>query len=293
MHCEVQQSLAKRARIPVKFLWESLGILSGSAITALGLDLFLIPNKIAGGGVSGIAIIIHYVAHLPVGLTMLVMEIPLFIASVRYLGFGFGIRTLLGAISLPFFIDGFAPFLHKVTGNDLLACLYGGILVGVGIGIVFRSKGSTGGTDELAALLHKFTGMPLGQIILILDGLIIAGAGIVFGIESALYALITVFVTTRVIDVVQEGLAVVRAALIISEFSEDIAKGILERLNRGATALNGTGLYTGKQREILLAVVSQSEVSLLKEVVYEVDPDAFLIVADVHEVLGEGFKKWA
>lgn len=278
---------------PVKFLWESLGILSGSALTALGLVLFLIPNRIAGGGVSGIATIIHYVLHLPVGLTMLAMEIPLFLASVRHLGLGFGIRTLLGALSLPLFIDSFTPLLPKVTDNDLLASLYGGVLVGVGIGIVFRSRGSTGGTDELAALLHKFTGFPLGQILLLLDGLIITGAGVVFGIESALYALITVFVTARVIDVVQEGLAVVRAALIISDCSEEIARGILERLNRGATALKGTGLYTGKQREILVAVVSQSEVSLLKEVVYEVDPGAFLIVADVHEVLGEGFKKWA
>ena len=293
MGCEVQKPLAKRALIPLKFLRESMGILVGSAITALGMDLFLVPNKIAGGGVSGIAIIIHYLAHLPVGATMLIMEIPLFIASMRFLGFGFGIRTLLGAVSLPFFIDGFAPFLQKVTENNLLASLYGGIFVGVGIGIVFRSKGSTGGTDELAALIHRFIKIPLGQILLVLDGLIIAGAGVVFGLESALYALITVFVTSRVIDVVQEGLSVVRAALIISDYSEDIAKGILGRLNRGATALEGTGLYTGKRREILLAVVSQSEVSLLKEVVYEVDPDAFLIVADVHEVLGEGFKKWA
>jgi uncharacterized membrane-anchored protein YitT (DUF2179 family) len=293
MGCEVQKPLAKRALIPLKFLRESMGILVGSAITALGMDLFLVPNKIAAGGVSGIAIIIHYLAHLPVGVTMLIMEIPLFIASMRFLGFGFGIRTLLGAVSLPFFIDGFAPYLQKVTENNLLASLYGGIFVGVGIGIVFRSKGSTGGTDELAALIHRFIKIPLGQILLVLDGLIIAGAGVVFGLESALYALITVFVTSRVIDVVQEGLSVVRAALIISDYSEDIAKGILGRLNRGATALEGTGLYTGKRREILLAVVSQSEVSLLKEVVYEVDADAFLIVADVHEVLGEGFKKWA
>ncbi|MFZ3172108.1 MAG: YitT family protein [Carboxydocellales bacterium] len=293
MGCEVQKPLAKRALIPLKFLRESMGILVGSAITALGMNLFLVPNKIAAGGVSGIAIIIHYLAHLPVGATMLIMEIPLFIASMRFLGFGFGIRTLLGAVSLPFFIDGFAPYLQKVTENNLLASLYGGIFVGVGIGIVFRSKGSTGGTDELAALIHRFIKIPLGQILLVLDGLIIAGAGIVFGLESALYALITVFVTSRVIDVVQEGLSVVRAALIISDYSEDIAKGILGRLNRGATALEGTGLYTGKRREILLAVVSQSEVSLLKEVVYEVDADAFLIVADVHEVLGEGFKKWA
>lgn len=276
-----------------KFLLETLGILLGSLITALGLVLFLIPNKIAAGGVSGIATIIHYVAHFPVGMTMLVFEVPLFLASVRHLGFGFGVRTFLGAISLPIFIDTLSPVMPALHVEKLLACLYGGILVGIGIGIVFRSRGSTGGTDELAALLHKFTGLPLGQIVLGLDGLIIVAAGIFFGVEPALYALITAFVTAKVIDVVQEGLSVVRAALIISDFSEEIAVGILERLNRGATALHGKGLYTGKAREVLLAVVSQSEVSLLKEVVYEVDPDAFVIVADVHEVLGEGFKKWA
>ncbi|HEX3031705.1 MAG TPA: YitT family protein [Bacillota bacterium] len=276
-----------------KFLVQTLGILVGSAVTALGLVLFLVPNKIAAGGVSGIATIIYYILKFPVGWAMLAMEVPLFLASVRHLGMGFGIRTLMGALSLPLFIEFFMRLFSAVTPNYLLASVFGGVVVGTGIGIVFRFGGSTGGTDEAAALIHRFTGMPLGQIMLILDGLIIISAGIFFGIESALYALITVFVASKVVDVVQQGLAVEKAAFIISDYNDEIAQSILERMDRGVTALHGRGMYTGKGRDVLLAVVGQSEVSKLKEVVHETDPGAFVIMANVHEVLGEGFRKWA
>lgn len=276
-----------------KLVAETLGILLGSVITALGLILFLIPNKIAAGGVSGIATIIYYVLGYPVGWTMLAFEIPLFLASVRIIGLGFGIRTLLGAVTLPLLIEFLTPRVEVITTNPLLATVFGGVVVGCGIGIVFRFRGSTGGTDEVAALIHKLTGMPLGQIVLMLDGLVIISAGIFFGIESALYALISVYVASKVIDLVQEGLAVDKAAFIISDFSDEIAQGILERMGRGVTALRGKGMYTGKGRDVLLAVVAQSEVSRLKEVVHEADPDAFVIMANVNEVLGEGFKKWA
>ncbi|HEX3031787.1 MAG TPA: YitT family protein [Bacillota bacterium] len=277
----------------LRIFTETLGILLGSVITGLGLILFLIPNKIAAGGVSGIATIIYYVLGFPVGWTMLAFEIPLFLVSVWFIGLGFGVRTLLGAVSLPLFIEFFTPRVQAVTANPLLATVFGGVVVGCGIGIVFRFRGSTGGTDEAAALLHKFTGMPIGQIVLLLDGLVIILAGLFFGIESALYALISVYVASKVIDVVQEGLAVDRAAFIISDFNDEIAQGILEKMDRGVTALHGRGMYTGKGRDVLLAVVAQSEVSRLKEVVHETDPGAFVIMANVNEVLGEGFRKWA
>ena len=175
----------------------------------------------------------------------------------------------------------------------LLAALYGGIVTGLGIGIVFRFKGTTGGTDGLAALIQRKIPLPIGQILLFIDGFIIILAGIRFGLQAALYALITVFIMSKVIDLVQEGITVAKAAFIISEHSEAIGKDILVKLDRGATALEGRGLYTGKGRDVLMVVVSQSEISRLKEVVYQADPLAFVIVSDVHEVLGEGFKKWS
>ncbi|GAW29307.1 MULTISPECIES: YitT family protein [unclassified Carboxydocella] len=275
-----------------KFIWQSLGTLLGSLITAAGIVWFLAPNQIAAGGVSGIAIILNKLFGFPVGRSMLAMEIPLFIASTLALGWGFAARTFLGALTLPIFVDLLTPYLQPATSNLLLASLYGGVVTGAGIGLVFRSKGSTGGTDELAALLHKFVGLPLGQILLFIDGLVILGATLVFGVEKALYALITVFVAARVIDLVQEGIISAKAAFIISDHSEEIACNIMTRLDRGVTSLAGKGAYTGISRHVLLSVVSQSEVSRLKEVVYETDPQAFVIVTDVHEVLGEGFKKF-
>lgn len=287
----VEDKLSTRFK---KILFDTVGILLGSFVCALGLVAFLIPNKIAAGGFSGLATILHYTFDLPVGVMMLVMEVPLFIAMIYFLGTAFGFRTLVGAFSLPVFIDLLTIYLPSVPEVEmLLAALYGGIVTGLGIGIVFRFKGTTGGTDGLAALIQRKIPLPIGQILLFIDGFIIILAGIRFGLQAALYALITVFIMSKVIDLVQEGITVAKAAFIISEHNEAIGKDILVKLDRGATALEGRGLYTGKGRDVLMVVVSQSEISRLKEVVYQADPLAFVIVSDVHEVLGEGFKKWS
>lgn len=267
------------------------GIILGSLITALALDIFLIPNKIAAGGVSGLATVLHYLLDFPVGLIMLAFEIPLLLISVRIVGAKFGVYTLLGAFSLAFFIDIFAARVPIITQDLLLASIFGGVMTGVGIGIVFRFEGSTGGTDQVAAVLNKLTGISMGQALLMTDFLIIAAAGITFSAELALYATIALFVMTQVIDLVQEGPSSAKAFFIMSMEAEKITQDIMQELDRGVTYLEARGGYTNAKRDVVFCVVSKREISRIKEIVWRADKKAFVIVADAHEVLGEGFKR--
>jgi len=266
------------------------GIMVGSLVTALGLVLFLVPNKIAAGGVSGLATVIFYLVGPPVGFTMLVINIPLFLISLRQLGVRFGIKTLFGTVMLSVFTDGLTPLVTPLTTDPLLAAIYGGIMTGLGLGVVFRFGGTTGGTDLAAQLIHKYIKVSVGKGLLLIDTLVIILAGIVFDVELALYALIALFAAVKVIDLVQEGLGYVKAALIISDKPEQLGQAILTRLNRGATALHGRGIYTGKDRDVILVVLSRSEVTKIKALVHSIDPGAFVIVTNVNEALGEGFK---
>lgn len=273
----------------IEFTWVTTGVI----ITALGLDMFLIPNKIAAGGVSGAATVVHYVLGLPVGLTMLFMNIPLFAMGIYRLGLTFGFRSLYGTIALSAAVDALAGFLPVPTHDPLLAGLYGGALTGLGLGLVFRYRGTTGGTDLAAAILRSYTGVNIGQLLFMVDAIVVLAAGLTFhSWELAMYALLTIFITAWVIDLVQEGISYAKAFFIVSEKTGDIADAVLHKLDRGVTALKGKGLYTGTDREVLLTVVNRSEVSALKEVVHEIDPAAFLILTDVREVLGEGFKNY-
>lgn len=275
----------------LKALYEIAGVTLGVLLTALGLDSFLIPSKIAAGGVSGIATVLHYLLHVPVGITMLILNVPLFLMGVYRLGLRFGFRSLYGTISLSVFIDGLDPFLPVVTRDPLLASLFGGVLVGLGLGLVFRYRGTTGGTDLAAAVLRTYTGANVGQLLFLVDAVVVLAAGISFGSwELALYALITIFITAWLIDLVQEGISYAKAFFIISNEPEKMAKAVLGEIDRGATVLRGQGAYSGADKDVLLVVVNRSEVTRLKDLVYQVDSRAFVILADVHEVLGEGFK---
>jgi len=275
-----------------KVVREYLFILVGCLLTAMGLDMFLVPNKIAAGGVSGIATIVHYVAHLPVGIVMLVINVPLFLAGTKKLGMRVGLRSLFGTFALSLFIDFLAPVLPVPTTDPLLASIYGGIIVGIGIGMVFRNKGTTGGTDLAAAIINKYMKMSVGVVLFVVDASVILAAGVVFkSAELALYALLTVFLTARVIDIVQEGFGYAKAAIIISQKPEEVAQSIMQKMDRGATALHGRGLYTGVERDVILSVVTRAEISNLKELVHTIDPQAFVILTDVHEVMGEGFRR--
>lgn len=277
----------------LKVLREYFFILIGVLLTAVGLDMFLVPNRIAAGGVSGIATILHYVAGFPVGTAMLAINIPLFIIGIKQFGLSMGLRSLFGTVTLSLLIDFMASLeIPEPTQNPLLASIYGGIIVGIGIGIVFRNKGTTGGTDLAAAIINNYMKLSVGVVLFIVDASVIIAAGLAFhSAELALYALLTVFLTARVIDIVQEGFGNTKAALIISSKPEAVADAILKKLDRGVTSLSGKGMYTGNERDVILSVVTRPEISILKDLVHEIDPKAFVILTDVHEVLGEGFKK--
>ncbi|UNC93745.1 YitT family protein [Candidatus Contubernalis alkalaceticus] len=268
-----------------------MGALIGSLIMTLGLNMFLIPNIIASGGVSGLGIIIFHAFNIPVGLTILFSNVPLFIAAWKYLGMKFVIRSLAGSLFLPVLVEALS-FLPVLTTDLLLASIYGGILLGIGLGIVFRVGGSTGGTALAAQLLNYSIGLSTGQSLLGIDFVIIALAGLVFSAELAMYALISLFVTSKVIDLVQEGLGFAKACYIISESGPEIGQAIQTELDRGYTILKGQGGFTGQEKEILLCVVSQAEVTSLKKIVWHIDPGSFVIVSNVHEVLGEGFQRY-
>ncbi len=268
------------------FFWFLVGII----ILAVAMNIFLIPNQIAAGGVAGLAIIVFYLFEIPIGLTIFLTNIPLFFLSWRTIGQRFILTSFIGAVLFSILIE-LTAFLRPVTFDLLLASIYGGILVGIGLGIIFRAQSSTGGTTLAARLLNHYSGFTMGQSLLIIDFSVIALALVFFNAEIALYALLSLFVTSKVTDLVQEGFAFSKAAFIISGKSDEIATKVLSDLQRGVTHLKATGAYTGKDKTVLLVVVNQTEVSRLKVIVHDIDSDAFVVISSASEVLGEGFKR--
>lgn len=264
-------------------------IICGSLIVALALNWFLVPNKIAAGGVSGLATVIHYVTGLPVGVTILSVNIPLFLLSLKILGSKFGLKAFVGAAATGLFVDILAPFIHPPTTDAALASIYGGALVGLGIGMTFRAGGSTGGTDIAAQLLNHYFRLGLGRLLLVADGVVILFAGLTFNAELALYAFIAAYITSHVIDFIQEGGTFAKAAFIVSSRSADISEAVLHTMDRGVTALSGEGMFTRESRPVLFVIVSRPEIVRLRQLVAQIDPRAFMVVTDVSEVLGEGF----
>lgn len=269
-----------------------LKITLGSFLAALGFALFLIPNQIAPGGLSGLATIIYYLWGIPVGFFTLLLNVPLFILSLRELGSKFIIRTVYGTVLFSFFTDFLFSLIEPMTADSFLATLYGGVILGVGLGIVFRAGASTGGSDLAVLLFNKYFKITTGQAFLLVDTIVIVLAAFVFDLELALYAFLALFISSRLIDVVQESPYLTKAALIISSKPQIIEQKILEELKRGATSFKGKGVYTGAEREVILCVVSRLEVSRLKELVYKIDSSAFIVFIDTREVLGEGFKEY-
>ncbi len=286
------------------FLADYVVMAIGCLLVALGLDLFLIPNKVTAGGISGISTILYYLLGLPVGMTMLAFNAVLFIVAFWVLGREFGQRSIVATIMLSVMIDGllyllpamgFDPaIVHQgVTRNLLLATIFGDILTGVGMAMVFMKNSSTGGTDILARILNKYTEIPVGRSLMIIDALVTLGAGFAFGAEMAMFAIIAIYVNTKAIDMLIQGMSMGKKFLIISRRSREIADAILFDMGRGATFLNGVGAYTGEDRPILLVVIRRRELPRLKKIVRSLDPDAFVMVSDVYEVLGEGFRRLA
>lgn len=268
---------------------EYVFVIVGAAVIAFGFNVFLFPNQVASGGVSGISTILHGMFGWNAGIVQYAFNIPLFIAGVLVLGKKFGIKSFIGTIALPFFViltESWDPW----TLNPLLGAIFGGIVVGLGIGLVFKGNASTGGTDLLAQIITKYTGLTLGTSVLFIDGLIAVSAAIVFDLEKGLYALIGLYVTTKTIDIVQLGFSQSKMVYIITQKETDVRDAIYKEINRGITKLPAFGGYTGEERPVLMVVVYQTEFTRLKQVLKTVDPQAFVIVSDAYEVLGEGFK---
>jgi uncharacterized membrane-anchored protein YitT (DUF2179 family) len=274
-----------------------------SAIQAISLRIFFVPANLASGGVSGIAQLINHFTDLPIGLMVLLGNLPLFALGWRYLGGkNFAFRTAFAILTyslltdlvlkLPIFgANGAATqLINDLQGDIFLNSLYGAIVSGIGYGLVYRARGTSGGSDILARILNHWRGVSMTQSYLMVDTAVILAAGFVFGWKEALYAMITLYVSGIVSETVLEGGGTVRTAMIVTSNISEISERIMEDLERGVTVLDGTGAYTGNSRPVLYCVVSHAEVATLKSIVHEIDPEAFMVIGVAHEALGEGFK---
>lgn len=268
-------------------------IFLGSLVQALAMRLFLIPGQLVSGGVSGVAQIIHYFSGFPIGVMVIIGNLPLYLVGWRHLGgLKFALRTLFAVVAFSLLTDLLPLFLpiQRITEDTLLNTLYGGVLLGAGLGIVYRGRGTSGGTDILGRILNFRFGFSISAAYMLTDSLVVLASGFAFGWEKALYGLIVIYVSGLVAETVSEGSSVVRTALIITEQSTEIAAQIMEQLERGVTTMSGKGAYTGSERTILYCVISRPEVSILKGIVSEIDPHAFVVIGQANEVLGEGFR---
>jgi uncharacterized membrane-anchored protein YitT (DUF2179 family) len=260
----------------------------GAAIMGFGLNEFNIANNLAEGGLTGVSLLLKLALDIDPGLSVIVLNVPLFLLGWRMLGRFSLVWTVYGTGCLALALWAFGSF-RLPLGDPLLASLYAGVCVGVGLGIVFRFGGTTGGVDIIARILNKHFGWSMGRIMFAADMLVIAGSLVYLTVPQVMYTLVAVFVGARVIDFVQEAAYAARAVLAVTERAPELARRVTEEMGRGATILTGRGGFTGKAREVLYIVVSRHEIMHLKRVIRAVDPFAFVSVTDVHEVLGEGF----
>ena len=263
-------------------------IVLGTFLAALSLPLFFLPYDIAPGGISGISTVLASVLPLSVGLISFVLNVPLFLIGWRTVGWRFAVRSFIAMTLMSLFID-LVP-VRDVSGNVMLASVFGGVLLGVGLGLVVRAGATTGGTDMAAKMIHsRVAFLPIATILFMIDGLVVAVAALAFGLQAALWALISLFVSSQAMDNVIKGFNTAMQFMIISRDSEEIVRRIHTEIDRGCTRLMAEGTYSRLPVGTLLCVVSRTEAPRLKKLVAEVDPQAFVTVCNVHEALGEGF----
>ncbi len=277
-------------------------IILGSFILASGFVLFVDPHRIAPGGVYGIGIIIHHLTRgmfdwapegLPIGAIGLVLNIPLTIIGIKLLGPRFGVKTVIGFILTSIFIDaqhylfGYEPLVE----NMLLSSIYGGVLIGFGLGLIFKSKATSGGSDIIAMIIAKYTRLPLGQLMIYVDSAIVLLALAAFkDWEIPLYSWIVIYITGKVIDLTIQGVSYDKTLFIVSDKYEQIREKLIFDIDRSGTLINGVGMYKGQEKKIIFTNVSRREVHMLRDFIEEIDPLAFITVIDANEILGNGFK---
>lgn len=296
--------LSKQKVFSTQWLIDYTFILIGSFVLAVGFVFFVTPHRIVPGGVYGIGIVVHYLTRgmfsiwpdgFPIGLFGLLLNIPLTYAGIKILGPRFGVKTIVGFILTSFFIDGIS-FLRPVSDaplvNDiLLSSVFAGVLVGSGLGLIFKSKATSGGSDIIAMIIGKYTHIQLGKLMIYVDSVIVlTGLAAFQDWHIPLYSWVVIYITGKSIDLVLEGASYNKALLIISKKHSEIKHKILVDLERGGTYLKGEGMFTGEEKQIIYTVVSRREVAILQEYISTIDPDAFIMVMDAREILGEGFQ---
>ncbi|BDG46764.1 MULTISPECIES: YitT family protein [Parageobacillus] len=266
-------------------------ILFGAAIFAFGIVHFNMQNNLAEGGFTGITLLLYFLFGIDPSYTNLALNIPLFFIGWKLLGRHTFLYTMIGTVAVSLFLWIFQRYtIHMPLKHDMtLAALFAGVFIGVGLGIIFRYGGTTGGVDIIARLVYKYKGISMGKTMFTFDAVVITLSLLYLSYREAMYTLVAVFIAARVIDFMQEGGYAAKGAMIISEKSEEIANKILTEMDRGVTVLKGRGSYTKRDRDVLYCVVAKNELPRLKSVIISVDPHAFVAVTDVHDVLGEGF----
>ena len=276
-----------------KAIADYLFIVLGALVQAVSMRLFLIPGLMVSGGISGAAQIVQYFTNWPIGVMVFLGNVPLFILGWRYLGgTRFALRTAVAVTLFSIFTDGLAFFLPAkgITDDIFLLALYGGVLLGVGLGLVYRGRGTSGGSDILGRILNHKKGVSISQAYLITDGLVVLASGFAFGWERALYGFIVIYISGLAAELVSEGNNILRMAMIVTNHPDEVSGQICKILERGVTILPGTGAWTGQPRPVLYCVLSRAEINVLKTIVSETDPKAFMVIGQVNEALGERFK---
>ena len=276
-----------------RLLLDSGFYLLGSVLYALSVNIFSAPNQIAPGGVTGVSTLLNYLFDLPIGTMILVINLPLLLAAWKGLGKVFTIRTAVVTVVSSAVIDITAPFLPRFEGDKILVALFGGVLAGTGLGLIYMRGATTGGSEIVARLLErKLRHIPIGRLILLVDGVVVAASALVYrNLESALYAMVLIFVSSSMMDALVYGGDSGKMLLIMTNREQEVADEVMRRMKRGVTMLNAAGAYTGEDRRVLLCAVRRSEMYQLRTLVHDMDPQAFMIVVSTDEVLGEGFKK--
>ena len=277
----------KKYRSVIEFLEFTLGAI----IMGVALSFFLVPYQIAPGGVSGLSTILHYITGIKTGVLIFIINIPIFILGFIFFNFKFLFKSLYGTIILSLSVDVFERV--KVPVNDIvLACIFGGTLLGIGISLVIKAGGTTGGTDVVVLIIKKFfKSLSVGQLFLAIDGIIVILSGIVFeSLETMLYSAVAIYLSSNVTDAVLEGLHYARIAYIMSDKEKEITERIYSDLNRGVTAFNSVSMYDGRDKKVLLCAIRKYEVTNLKKIINSVDEDAFVIITEATEIMGKGFE---
>ncbi len=274
-----------------KFIIEILETLAGATIMAFATAFFLLPNKLSSGGFAGVATILYYFFKIPMGQTILMFNTPLFIFAAYKLGKGFLTKSLIGTLTYSFMLDIFDKF-TPLTNDRFLACIYGGIVIGIGTAFILKANASTGGSDLISAIVRKYNpNIRMGYVITIIDTIIVGLNIIAFRqIEIGLYSAIAIYLMGKMIDIVFEGVYFTKLIFIISNKSEEIAQGISEKVSKGTTGLYGKGMYYNEAKTILMCAASRGDVSKVKQVARSIDQHSFIIIVNAREVMGLGFK---